>query len=231
MRLKVNYVNKTYGNGETATNYKLTISESASPNELSVKFQFVSPSSGQNWENDASVTGGEVFLPPKQAVALASAILLYCQRSENKRPSPCVELIFDEDTLESRCTPAIQVIHLEVALRVKRERIIEEAKKVGINISSPFQYISLEVAEKIREQIIQETKNMAEEAAKMLGIQYPLAILPLNKPSVLVQWKEDDETYEQVEVLLRDVLNRQGDVTIESLKDEIEWQIKNLPMK
>ena len=101
MRIEVDYNGRIYGTGQNAKKYKLTISRMWSK-ELSVKFQFDPATVGQADNYGARIRGGEICLPVRQALPLASAILWFCQQSEYQTNPASIEVIFDEDALENK---------------------------------------------------------------------------------------------------------------------------------
>lgn len=164
MKMEVHYDGRTYGTGDDATKYKLSIvrNQNSSEVNLSIKFEFFNPTAGQsdNWNSWASVIGGEICIPPQQAVALASEIIKFCRPAEEIQPSR-IELIIDENTIENKAT-SIRVIRAHIlanVLKVETKRIISEAQKLGVSITLPAQTLSVEIAKMIREKIAQESSR------------------------------------------------------------------------
>jgi hypothetical protein len=166
MKIEVNYDgNRTFGTGKNARKYKVKISRSRWPKGLSLSFLFNPHAAAEsdNWDNQASVKSGEIRLPKRQAIALATSILWYCQQSECEKDIEPLELSMDEDAIENISVLAIGVEDLADKLDVKSERITEEAQKQKLKqhrgrIRSG--YIPLDTAKEITNSIKQgDQKN------------------------------------------------------------------------
>ena len=155
MKIEVSYYGRMYGTGENAKQYKVTISQEQPTAGLSVKIQILSPTWGQTDSgNSASlVTGGEIFLPTPQAAALATAILSYLEQLRNQTAPPKLEITMDEDAPENISVSLVKISDLARKLRLKKEQIIEETQKQGLQITNQEEYLSLKDAEKIYEKL------------------------------------------------------------------------------
>jgi hypothetical protein len=158
MFIKVRYFDRTYGTGKSAKKYTLMISrgEWGNPNDLSVSFDFESATGGQSqtWDDDSTVVGGEICLPKRQALALATAILSYYRQSENQSELSPIKIHLDEEDIISRIIPKITVQELSRMLQVEEKEIVKLASSYPwLNPVSANTNLSLDIVKKINEQL------------------------------------------------------------------------------
>ena len=162
MFMTVKYVGpKTFGNGQTARKYDLTISKSRRGN-LRVTFSFSSPARGQNKSlySEAEVLGGAITLPQRQALALASAILSHCHLAESEGKP--VTRRFDEEDVLSKATLLIDVTELADMLDLEEREVTERAKKYSRYMTgSAGTHLPVEIAQKIQAELGAELSKKA----------------------------------------------------------------------
>ncbi len=160
MRIKVQYDGKDYGAGSNATKYKLTISQESPKADVKILFDFDKPTSGQSnsWDSYASVMGGTIILPKRQAVEVAIALLSFCRQSEHQsKTAQSAVITLDENDLESRCVPAIRCFELANLLQVKVEEVIKEAQKLNFQPATRTTFLPLTIAQSISQQLSKES--------------------------------------------------------------------------
>jgi hypothetical protein len=93
MFIQVNYsatrdrLGTTYSNGQPARTYTVSVANDWHENDLSIRFEFKPPKRGQNTgDNMAMVSGGEIRIPKRQAIAVATLILLYPYVADKQEP-------------------------------------------------------------------------------------------------------------------------------------------------
>jgi hypothetical protein len=112
----------SYSNGPSARTYTLSVANDWHENDLSIRFEFKPPKRGRNTgDNMAFVSGGEIRIPKRQAMAVAALILLYPHLPESREPgSPGVDI--DEDN-NANISSSVELDKLTEALARQVPRI------------------------------------------------------------------------------------------------------------
>ena len=97
------------------------------------------------------MTGGKIRLPKRQAAALATAILTYCQSSENESDPEPLDLTLDEQDLLSKMTARITVEELSEMLQLEAQDVLELAKKHRqLGVASTGTHLPVKIAQEIQ---------------------------------------------------------------------------------
>ena len=151
MYIEVEYGERRFGNGSNAPKYDVRISQDTKSNEISILFSFESYVAGKNdsWNNSALVDGGELRLPKRQALALASAILWCCNQSEYQKEALPIEIHLDERDINSVSEPAVRAFVLANLLRVPVDQVVQEAHSLSYKSITSASFLPVELASKI----------------------------------------------------------------------------------
>lgn len=161
MYIEVEYGEKTFGNGSNAHKYDVRISQDTKSNEVSILFGFDPYADGKNdnGNNSTVVGGGELRLPKRQALALASAILWCCNQSEYQKESLPIEIHLDERDINSVSEPAVRANVLANILRVPVNQIVQEAHNLNYKSVTWTSVLPIELASKIMLRLTKEPQE------------------------------------------------------------------------
>ncbi|MCD9189427.1 MAG: hypothetical protein LUM44_23650 [Pyrinomonadaceae bacterium] len=147
MKMTVKYWDgkRNYGSGENSTKYSVSVSNPYK-DEIKIEFNFTSIPKGKNTNhnNQSYIQNGEIQLPKRQALALASAIISTYQALDSNDSALPVNLEMNEYDLIYWIEEGTTYYRFAELIKAKDSDVLEELEKEMNNQQRPNNYHSLE---------------------------------------------------------------------------------------